>query len=92
MIENGEEKNTGRRNMRICLLAQALRAKSLPCDSLSSHQERTLQKLTILVFQAILLKGSAEQIIRIDHNIYKIIETHRKSLVHNVGRGVLGEE
>ena len=36
--------------------------------------------------------GSAEQIIRIDHNIYRIIETHRKSLVHNVGRGVLGEE
>ena len=45
-----------------------------------------------LVFQAILSMGSAEQIIRIEHNIYKIIETHRKSLVHNVGRGVLGEE
>ena len=67
------------------------RAKSFPCVNPIFASERTTRSRWYLYFMRF-SKGSAEQIIRIDHNIYQIIEAHRKSLVHNVGRGVLGEE
>ena len=41
----------------------------------------------ILVFQVILLRGSAEQIIRIDHNIYKIIRDSFKEFGAQFGKG-----
>ena len=47
----------------------------------------------ILVFQVILLRGSAEQIIRIDHNIYiKEANDSPKEFGAQRGREVLGEE
>ena len=45
-----------------------------------------------LVFQAILSMGSAEQIIKIGHNIYKRSKDSPKEFGAQRGREVLGEE